>query len=110
MASSLVVASGFVVASGLAPRWAAKQPQNQAIQYAWINAVALLGLLRSPTRGKPARHNKPARHRLRSPQVTLATEVPVALSAATHIGFAVLLESVSPLAPISFYWHCLRNW
>ena len=29
---------------------------------AWHTAAFLLGPLRSPTRGKPARHNKPARH------------------------------------------------
>jgi len=41
------------VASGLAPRWAAQQPQNQTTQPDWHTAAVLLGLLRSPTRGKP---------------------------------------------------------
>ncbi|WP_222936291.1 hypothetical protein, partial [Pseudomonas proteolytica] len=50
------------VASGLAPRWAAKQPQNQPLRCIWYNAFGLLGLLRSPARAmrrsdKPARHN-----------------------------------------------------
>ncbi|WP_205345785.1 hypothetical protein, partial [Pseudomonas proteolytica] len=34
------------VASGLAPRWAAKQPQNQPLRCIWYNAFRLLGLLR----------------------------------------------------------------
>ncbi|WP_211368514.1 hypothetical protein, partial [Pseudomonas proteolytica] len=36
---------------------AAKQPQNQPLRCIWYNAFGLLGLLRSPARGKPARHN-----------------------------------------------------
>ncbi|WP_339426513.1 hypothetical protein, partial [Pseudomonas proteolytica] len=39
------------------PRWAAKQPQNQPLRCIWYNAFGLLGLLRSPARDKPARHN-----------------------------------------------------
>jgi len=62
VAAVAAVASGLVVASGLAPRWAAKQPQNTAPGAAWHTAAFLLGLLRSPTRGKPARHNRPACH------------------------------------------------
>ncbi len=61
--SRLVVASGPVVASGLAPRWAAERPQNQTLSFSRDISVLSLGLLRSPTRGKPARHNKPARHK-----------------------------------------------
>ncbi|KRP58689.1 hypothetical protein TU79_18155, partial [Pseudomonas trivialis] len=45
------------VASGLAPRGAAQQPQNQAQGVPDTAHSSLLGLLRSPTRGKPARHN-----------------------------------------------------
>ncbi len=62
VASGLAVASAPVVASGLAPRWGAKRPRNLTTQFIWENAVAGLGLLRSPTRGKPARHNKPVCH------------------------------------------------
>ncbi|QHG24591.1 hypothetical protein GDV60_17705 [Pseudomonas sp. DTU12.1] len=44
------------MASGLAPRWAAKQPQKarrvSSDKLRWTG----LGLLRSPARGKPARH------------------------------------------------------
>jgi hypothetical protein len=44
------------VVSRLALRWAAQQPQTQAMQCAWRNAALLLGPLRSPTQGKPAHH------------------------------------------------------
>ncbi|WP_236478251.1 hypothetical protein, partial [Pseudomonas sp. PA-6-1D] len=50
----------LAVASKLALRWAAKQPQTQTPRPAWQNAVFLLGPLRAPTQGKPARHSKPA--------------------------------------------------
>ncbi len=45
-----------VVASRLALRRAAKRPQIQTLSSFWKTAVPLLGLLRSPTQGKPARH------------------------------------------------------
>ncbi|WP_416152105.1 PLP-dependent transferase [Pseudomonas sp. Bout1] len=44
------------VVSGLAPRWAAKQPNNGKRRYFRQNAVGDLGPLRSPARGKPAHH------------------------------------------------------
>ena len=44
------------VASGLAPRWAAKQPQADQCGVSDVNRGQVLGLLRNPTRGKPARH------------------------------------------------------
>jgi len=34
--------------------------KNRRRCFGWNYAVASLGLLRSPTRGKPARHSKPA--------------------------------------------------
>ena len=49
-----------VVASRLALRWVAQRPLGFAKQNIWKIAVTVLGLLRSPTQGKPARHNKPA--------------------------------------------------
>ncbi|PSL91063.1 hypothetical protein C7U57_26760 [Pseudomonas sp. R9.37] len=58
----LVVASGLLVASGLAPRWAAKRPQNLATRFFRYSAAAGLGALRTPTRGKPARHRKLAHY------------------------------------------------
>src|SRR5471032_59797 len=45
-----------VVASRLALRWAAKRPQIQTLSSFRKIAVPLLGLLRNPTQGKPARH------------------------------------------------------
>ncbi len=38
-------------------------PIKQNAVYQILPGRLLLGLLRSPTRGKPACHNKPARHR-----------------------------------------------
>ena len=50
------------VERGLVPRWGAKPPQSLLARCVWRNWVGLLGLLRSPARGKPARHTKPACH------------------------------------------------
>ncbi|AYF46576.1 hypothetical protein DXV65_02955 [Pseudomonas fluorescens] len=50
------------VVSRLALRWAAQQPQTQAMQCAWRNAALLLGPLRSPTQGKPAHHKSVGVH------------------------------------------------
>ena len=47
------------MASRLVLRWAAKRPQTQTLSSFRKIAVPLLGLLRSPTQGKPARHNSP---------------------------------------------------
>ena len=54
--TALIVPSGIIVVSGLAPRWAAKQPQKQALRFVLKTSVAGLGPLRSPARGKPAHH------------------------------------------------------
>ena len=66
--TALVVAIKLIVVSGLAPRWAAKQPQKQALRFVLKTSVAGLGPLRSPARGKPAHH----RHH-RSPASTTST-------------------------------------
>ena len=50
------------MASGLAPRWGAKRPLVQAMDFVRQTAWQVMGPLRSPTRGKPARHYKPAWH------------------------------------------------
>ncbi len=68
MVTALVVPSELIVVSGLAPRWAAKQPQKQALRFVLKTPVAGLGPLRSPARGKPAHH----RHH-RSPASTTST-------------------------------------
>ncbi|MGY3325329.1 hypothetical protein [Pseudomonas sp. TE3911] len=54
--TALIVPSEIIVVSGLAPRWAAKQPQKQALRFVLKTSVAGLGPLRSPARGKPAHH------------------------------------------------------
>jgi CRISPR/Cas system endoribonuclease Cas6 (RAMP superfamily) len=56
MLSRLVVVNRFVVVSGLALRWAAQQPPNLTGVFPRQTAAVLLGLLRSPTQGKPAHH------------------------------------------------------
>ena len=66
--TALIVPSGIIVVSGLAPRWAAKQPQKQALRFVLKTSVSGLGPLRSPARGKPAHH----RHH-RSPASTTST-------------------------------------
>jgi hypothetical protein len=53
-----VVSKNFVV-SRLALRWGAKRPLGQTIESFWKHAVTVLGLLRSPTQGKPAHHKGP---------------------------------------------------
>ncbi len=58
MEEVLYVLKVLSVVSGLAPRWAAQQPQNQALRFFCEIAVALLGPLRSPARGKPAHHER----------------------------------------------------
>jgi len=50
------VVNRFVVVSRLALRWAAQQPPNLTGVFPRQTATALLGLLRSPTQGKPAHH------------------------------------------------------
>ncbi|MET4715728.1 hypothetical protein ACVKS2_004853, partial [Pseudomonas sp. PvP125] len=45
-------------ASRLVLRWAAQQPQSQALSRIRYTAFCSMGALRTPTRGKPARHNK----------------------------------------------------
>ena len=62
----VAVASCRFVVSGLAPRWAAKRPQLESSGVPGISRWQVLGLLRSPTRGKPTRHKKLARHDRRS--------------------------------------------
>jgi hypothetical protein len=47
------------VASGLAPRWGAKRPQYTRRAVSGRPCRQVLGPLRAPTRGKPARHKKP---------------------------------------------------
>jgi len=46
-----------LVASGLVPRWGAKQPQFSHCILTDRTCQQVLGLLRTPTRGKPAHHN-----------------------------------------------------
>ncbi|WP_421560709.1 hypothetical protein, partial [Pseudomonas sivasensis] len=43
--TALVVAIKLIVVSGLAPRWAAKQPQKQALRFVLKTSVAGLGPL-----------------------------------------------------------------
>ena len=69
LASLLLWLNGLFVARGLVPRWAAQQPQTQTQTQTQTHRGSsgkpswlVLGLLRSPARGKPARHDKPARH------------------------------------------------
>ena len=60
--SSFVMLSRLVVVSRLALRWAAQQPPNLTGVFSRQTVAALLGLLRSPTQGKPAHHRgEPAR-------------------------------------------------
>ena len=47
-----------VVASGLAPRWAAQQPQESQRGFPDVSRRGVSGPLRAPARGKPARHKK----------------------------------------------------
>ncbi|TVT90021.1 hypothetical protein FPT15_16950 [Pseudomonas sp. RGB] len=68
MAGGFVVACGLVVAcrllwrAGLPRVGARSAPTSDAAVQLINRGVRFWGLLRSPTRGKPARHNKPARH------------------------------------------------
>jgi hypothetical protein len=62
VASRLFVVSRLVVASRLALRWAAQQPQSNLLGLPDRSGELVLGLLRSPTQGKPAHHKKPASH------------------------------------------------
>lgn len=54
------VATVLFVASGLAPRWAAKQPSHSSIARS-MPTIEYSGLLCSPTRGKTARRDDCAR-------------------------------------------------
>ena len=93
MAGQFVVASGVIVVSGLAPRWAAKQPQSASTQWIRYSSPTGFGAASPPNAGqarspqkarppqeaclpheavcshkpvhhrKPACHNKPAHHR-----------------------------------------------
>ena len=54
--SRLIVVYRIVVVSRLALRWAAQQPPNLTGVFPRQTVGALLGLLRSPTQGKPAHH------------------------------------------------------
>jgi len=47
------------VVSGLAPRWVAKPPQQERRILSDRMRRLVLGLLRSPARGKPAHHTSP---------------------------------------------------
>jgi hypothetical protein len=58
--SSPLVMSRAVVASGLAPRWGAQRPHYIRRVISDKPQCVRMGLLRSPTRGKPARHKEPA--------------------------------------------------
>ena len=50
------------MARGLASRWTANRCQSHSPCFFRSFVAPVLGLLRSPTRGKPARHNRPVRH------------------------------------------------
>ena len=56
--SKPTVASKVPVVSGLAPRWAAQQPQCKRRVLSYETRCEVLGPLRAPARGKPAHHNK----------------------------------------------------
>ncbi|WP_112196288.1 hypothetical protein [Pseudomonas sp. LG1E9] len=58
--------SSFFVVSGLAPRWAAKRPPEGRRDFSGKPQRLVLGLLRSPARGKPAHHRSPLTTRLHS--------------------------------------------
>src|SRR5476649_2405950 len=62
VANRLAVVSKLPVASGLAPRWSAKRSQASRRAIPEKPRRQVLGPLRSPTRGKPARHKKHACH------------------------------------------------
>ncbi|MFL6921557.1 hypothetical protein ACJ6YK_20555 [Pseudomonas marginalis] len=62
----------FVV-SGLAPRRAAKRPQNLSSGFTWKNAVFLMGPLRGPARGKPAHHKELVHHYAGAPSQKIIT-------------------------------------
>ncbi len=97
------------VVSGLAPRWAAQQPPNQALRFFCEIAVALLGPLRSPARGKPAHHKRlighitPIRVEVLSVVKVLAMEevlyVLKVLSVVKVLPVVKVLSVVSGLAP-----------
>ena len=82
------------------PRWGAKRPLNLTTQFVWRNAVTVLGLLRSPTRGKPARHKKSA----------LSLEITSLLLSRhrTHVGAGLPANAVGQ-CPISRLAHRLRE-
>ncbi|OIN46105.1 hypothetical protein BLL37_14620 [Pseudomonas azotoformans] len=50
--SGLVVVSQLVVVSGLAPRWAAQQPQNQTLRSTWHTAPIIDGAAAQPNAGQ----------------------------------------------------------
>ncbi|KRP49151.1 hypothetical protein TU75_16355 [Pseudomonas poae] len=50
--SHLPVATRLLVASGLAPRWAAQQPQNQALRSVRYTAFVLIGGASHPNAGQ----------------------------------------------------------
>ncbi len=78
-----VVMGRAVVVSGLAPRWGAQRPHYIRRVVSGKPQCVEKGLLRSPTRGKPAHHKKPASHN----------------NPTFHIKPASHNQSHSPLAP-----------
>ncbi len=73
MASRFVVENGLVVASGLAPRWAAQQPQQATPVTPDTPSKQVLGRLRHPTGDKPPLHNKSPLHISRASHPTVAS-------------------------------------
>ncbi|OCW23577.1 hypothetical protein BBG20_21160 [Pseudomonas aylmerensis] len=61
MRGTSLVVSRLLVASRLALRWAAQRRQNQTLRFTWQTLCVPMGLLRSPTQGKPAHHNRAAK-------------------------------------------------
>ena len=113
--SALVVVRGLLVVevfpmvkvlsvvSGLAPRWAAQQPTDQALRFFCEIAVALLGPLRSPARGKPAHHKRHIGHitPIRVEVLSVVKVLPVVevLSVVKVLPVVKVLSVVSGLAP-----------
>ncbi|QHG23357.1 hypothetical protein GDV60_10980 [Pseudomonas sp. DTU12.1] len=60
--AGLLWKAGLLWRAGLPRAGLRSSPKTSHLGVSDKNGWALLGLLRSPARGKPARHNKPTRH------------------------------------------------
>ena len=99
--------SGLAVVSGLAPRWAAKQPHPRRCGLADTPSCLGLGLLRSPARGKPAHHSEPAHHEnlIFSGYVTENMQPPTLTTMRSEPLLLLLLISGAPLTTLAGIRH-----